>query len=162
MQQCGRAIATESKPLALMVVYTIPTIVQARSSVVRCIMEGNSTEYKALIALTTDLRLAVRSDLISLSGALLSSRLISTDNEAELRNTVHSEAERSARLVELVQNKVQQSAHHYHTFVGILCENQDHHADILKKLDQHVCHSRRQDKGKSIIMCESIDSQKCH
>ena len=98
---------------------------------------GESTpEYKTLIALTTELRHAVRFDLVSLSGALLSSRLISPDNEAELRNTVHSEAERSARLVELVQNKVLLSPRHYHTLVGILHGKQHgYYDDILQKLE---------------------------
>ena len=107
-------------------------------------MGENTPEYKALITLTSELRLAVRSDLISLSGALLSSRLISPDNEAELRNTVHSEAERSARLVELVQNKVLLSPRHYHTFVGILHGNQRRfYDDILQKLEQ----TYQQEKG---------------
>ena len=97
----------------------------------------NSAEYRTLIELTNDVRLAVRSDLISLSGALLSAGLISPDNDAELRNTVHSEAERAARLVELVQIKVRQNSRHYHTFVDIILKDQDLYTDILEKLNRH-------------------------
>ena len=59
-------------------------------------MGENSAEYRTLIDLTSELRLAVRSDLISLSGDLLSARLISPNNDAELMNTFRSDAERSA------------------------------------------------------------------
>ena len=110
-------------------------------------MGENSAEYRTLIDLTSELRLAVRSDLISLSGALLSSRLISPDSESELRNTVHSEAERSARLIELVQNKVRQNSRYYRTFIGILRSNSDQYSDILQKL-QCTYSSHRQEGGK--------------
>ena len=113
------------------------------------VMEENSSEYSTLIDLTVDLRLAVRPHLISLSGALLATRLISADNEAELRNTVHSEAERSAKLIELVQNKVKQTSRHYHTFIGILKGDADHYVyqDILQKLEQ-TYRSHQQEDGK--------------
>ena len=60
-------------------------------------MGEDTVEYNTLIKLTSELRLAARSELISLTGAR-----ISLDNDIELRNTAHSEVERSARLVELV------------------------------------------------------------
>ena len=83
-------------------------------------------EYSTLIGLTRELRLAVRPELISLTGSLLAVRLISLDNDIELRNMAHSEVERSAKLVELVQNKVRQNRpRHYHSFIGILQGNQD-------------------------------------
>ena len=50
-------------------------------------------EYSTLIELTNELRLAVCSELISLTGSLLAARLISLDNEIELRNPAHSERE---------------------------------------------------------------------
>ena len=96
-------------------------------------MAENSAEYSTLLDLTVDLRLAVSSELISLSGALLAKRIISPNNDSELRNTVHSTAERSAKLVELVQNKVRQNSRHYHTFIGIL---EEHCKDIIQKLEQ--------------------------
>ena len=99
-------------------------------------MEENSAEYSTPIHLTSELRLAVRSEFISLTGSLLATTLISLDNDIELRNTVHSEVERSARLVELVQNKVRQNPRHYHSFIGILQGNQDQYRDILQRLEQ--------------------------
>ena len=117
-------------------------------------MEEDSPEYRTIIDLTRELRLAVGSDLISLSGALLSSGLISPDNDAELRNTVRSEPERSARLVELIQKKVLQNPRHYHTFVGILHGHQhQYYLDILQKLEQV-----HQEKKVSIVVLSNTRS----
>ena len=107
-------------------------------------MGENSAEYRTLVDLTSELRLAVGSDL---SGALLSSRLSSPDNDFELRNTLHSEAEQSARLIELVQNKVQLELSNYHTFIDILQSNSDQYRDILQKLE-HTYSSHQQEEGK--------------
>jgi hypothetical protein len=90
-----------------------------------------------MINLTSELRLAVRPDFTALTGSLLASRLISSDNDIELRDTAHFDVvARSARLVELVQNKVQQNHHHYHSFIGILQGKQDQYRDILQRLEQ--------------------------
>ena len=108
-------------------------------------MEDNSPEYRTLIDLTSELGLAVRSNLISLSGALLSARLISPDNDTELRNKFHIEADRAARLVELVQNKVRQNFRHYYTFVGILRGTPGQYSDILQKLDRACAPHQEED-----------------
>ena len=108
-------------------------------------MGENSPEYRTLIDLTSELRLAVSSNLISLGGALLSARLISPESEAELRNTFCSEVERSARLVGLIQNKVRQNSRHYHTFIGILRGNPDQYGDILWKLGQTYSPHQQED-----------------
>ena len=100
-----------------------------------------------MIDLTSELRLAVKSELVTLTGSLLASRLISLDNDIELRNTAHSEVERSARLVELVQNKVRQNARHYHSFIGILQGNQDQCRDILQQLE-HTYQEQQKENGK--------------
>ena len=109
-----------------------------------------SEEYRTMIDLTSELRLAVRSQLISLSGSLLASSLISPESDVELRNMAHSEIERSARLVELVQNKVRQNPHHYHSFIGILQGNQDQYRDILQQLE-HTYQEHQQEDGKFSI-----------
>ena len=49
----------------------------------------------SLIELINELRLAVSSEFISLTGSLLAERFISLDNDIELRNPAHSERERS-------------------------------------------------------------------
>ena len=115
-------------------------------------MADQSAEYDTLIEITVDLRLAVRPHLLSLSGGLLASRLISPDNEAELRNTVVSEAERAAKLVELVQSKVRQNSRHYHSFIGILEGDNDSYvySDILQKLER-TYRSHRKEKGKLFV-----------
>ena len=110
-------------------------------------MAENSAEYSTLIDLTSELRLAVKSELFSLTGSLLAMRLISPDSDADLRNTTHSEVERSARLVELVQNKVRQNPCHYHSFTGILQGNQDQYSDILQQLEQ-TYQEHKQKEGK--------------
>ena len=109
-------------------------------------MTENSAEYKTMIDLTSELRVAVRPELVSLTGSLLASRLISPHNDIELRNIVHSEVERSAKLVELVQNKVRQNPRHYHSFIGILQGNQDQYGDILRKLE-NTCQKQQQQDG---------------
>ena len=111
-------------------------------------MGEDTVEYITLIKLTSELRLAVRSELISLTGSLLASRLISLDNDIELRSMVHSEVERSARLVELIQNKVRQNPRHYHSFIGILQGNQVQYMDILQRLE-HTYQEHQQEDGKS-------------
>ena len=116
-------------------------------------MEYTTAEYSTLVDLTSELRLAVRPELISLTGSLLASRLISPDNDIELRDTAHSgEVERSARLVALVQNKVRQNPHHYHSFIGILQGNQDQYRDILQQLEQAYQKQRQQDGNDTNIM----------
>ena len=115
----------------------------------------SSAEYKTMIDLTTELRLAVKSELISLSGSLLASRLISQEGDTELRNITHSEAERSARLVELVQNKVRQNPRHYCSFIGIFQENQDQYRDILQRLE-HTYQEHQLKDGKIVVTCISI------
>lgn len=94
-----------------------------------------STEYGTLISLTNELRCAVQDDLVPLSGRLVAEHLISPDNASQLRNPMHSEAARAAKLVEIIQNRVQQNAQHYHTFVRVL-ENQglEYYRDILSRL----------------------------
>lgn len=107
--------------------------------------EYTTAEYSTLVDLTSELRLAVRPELISLTGSLLASRLISPDNDIELRDTAHSGEVRSARLVELVQNKVRQNPRHYHSFTGILQGNENQYRDILQQLEQAYQEQRSQD-----------------
>ena len=108
-------------------------------------MMENSAEYRTMIDLTSELRLAVRSELVTLTGSLLASRLISLDNDIEMRNTARSEVERSAKLVELIQNKVRQNPRHYHSFIGILQGNQDQYRDILQRLEQTYQEQQKED-----------------
>lgn len=91
-----------------------------------------TVEYQTLILCTPKLRTAASSDLTRLSGCLLAKGLISRDNDSELRNRHTEVADRAARLVELVQQKVNLDTQNYTKFIEILKENQ--FDDILKIL----------------------------
>ena len=60
---------------------------------------------------------------------------------------MQSEADRAARLVELVQNKVLLDSKHYHTFIGILQSNWGklYYSDILQKMDETYSSHQKKD-----------------
>ena len=94
-------------------------------------------EYNTLISLTGELSSAVKYNLVPLSDSLKAEYLISPENASQLRNQMHSEEERAAKLVDIIQNKVQQNAQHYHTFVRVLdSQGREHHRDILSRLHE--------------------------
>ena len=68
----------------------------------------NSVEYRVLLSYGPKLSLVVRADLATLPGNLLAFNLITPENATDLRDTMHSAAERANRLVELIQLSVQQ------------------------------------------------------
>lgn len=103
-----------------------------------------ASEYRTVVKHTTDLRLAVRFDLVALSGELLAVGLISPDNDSELRNTRQSEAERAAKLVEIIQTKIKLNCKHYYTFLNVLrTRHQQQYSDILHKLDKTLSASKQ-------------------
>ena len=105
--------------------------VEYEYSVIMC----SSPEYNTLCELTDVLRLAVKSNLTNLSGALLAKHLILPTDDSELRNQMHSEASRAARLVELIQMKVCEDPQQYYTFIQVLeDQGRQYYASILKKL----------------------------
>ena len=96
----------------------------------------NSPEYQTVLALVLDLRLAVKSHLTTLGGALLARGLISSDNESYLRNQMFTEAQRAARCVELVQDMIEQDASNFHRFIEVLESNKLQYKTILSKLQE--------------------------
>ena len=119
---------------------------------------SSSSEYNTLIELTGDLRVAVQSDLTHLSGVLLAKYLISPDDDRYLRNQLHSEADRTAKLIELIQNSVHQNPQHYHTFNRVLQDGACQvYADILRKLHQVL--QRHQSNGKGVYSQVSFFSE---
>ena len=94
-----------------------------------------SQEYKTLIRYTPEVRTAVKSHLTSLGGKLISSNLISPENDARLRNLSISEEDRAAELVSLVLDKVKLNKENYRTFLDILKTSGDHFNDLLSKLE---------------------------
>ena len=97
---------------------------------------SETPEYRTMLRCTRALRTAVQPHLFALGASLVSEDLISTDNDSDLRNTMHSEPERAARLVEILQLKVKLESQNYHTFVRILDDDRDIYKDILKTLSE--------------------------
>ena len=87
-----------------------------------------------MISCTSELKTAVSSDLVGLSGCLLAKGLISEHNHSELRNRNIEEADRAARMVELIQRKVKLDRHNYFTFTGILEGDSRFYGEILHAL----------------------------
>jgi hypothetical protein len=87
-----------------------------------------------MVSCTTKLRTAVCNDLVRLSGCLLEKGLISQENDSGLRNRSVEEADRAARLVDLVQQKVKLDSRNYVLFTSILEEDEHHYSDILRIL----------------------------
>ena len=87
-----------------------------------------------MVYCTTKLTAAVCNDLVRLSGCLLEKGLISQENASRLRNRNVEEADRAARLVDLVQQKVKLDSQNYIQFTSILEEDEHHYSDILRIL----------------------------
>ena len=96
----------------------------------------NTPEYRTIIQCTPELTAAVKDDLTSLSGELLAAGLIAEDNAANLRNQFIGKAERAARLVEYVRNRVSLDPGNYHSFIQVLEKRKDDHKNILRILDE--------------------------
>ena len=81
----------------------------------------DSAEYRTLRHHTSALRLAVKDNLIDLSGALFAAGLISEENCDEVENANHTRESRAASLIRVIQSKVQQSpTANYETFTRVL------------------------------------------
>ena len=96
----------------------------------------NSAEYRTLVDLTVDLRLAVRDDLVGLSGALVGAWLITRDDGENMLNSTIPQSGRAAMLVSLIQAKVEQNPQNYQKFIDILERDKLKNEDILKKLQE--------------------------
>ena len=87
-----------------------------------------------MVSCTTKLTAALCNDLVRLSGCLFEKGLISRENASGLRNRNIEEADRAARLIDLVQQKVKLDSQNYVQFTSILEEDKHHYSDILKIL----------------------------
>ena len=96
---------------------------------------AESQEYRTLKRYITEVRTAVKSDLTSLSGSLLSRNLISPENEANLRNQTRNQEDRAAELVSLLLEKVKLNKENYRIFIDVLRTSGDHFNDLLSKLE---------------------------
>lgn len=91
-------------------------------------------EYQTLIECTSTLITAVKNQLTDLSPQLLQRHLITAEQEREMSNNWHYEADRAAKLVGLVRDKVEQNPKCYHAFIEALEEDQSTNRDILAQL----------------------------
>ena len=95
---------------------------------------ADTPEFCTLLQCTPQLKDAVQDDLESLSGELLAARLISSDNDSNLRNPHVSAANRAADLVAYVRTRVTLNASDYHVFIEVLKRREADHKSILKIL----------------------------
>lgn len=107
----------------------------------------NSPEYKTFAALNNDVNLAVRSNLVSVGGYLVSCGLISPDDYDSLRNRMHPESDRAADLVTLVLRKIQEDPGNYRKFVSVLERDRVQNNHILSKLNQEYEYQRNSQQG---------------
>ena len=96
----------------------------------------NSPEYRTIIRCTPDLTTALGGDLTQLSGELLAAGLIAENNAAALRNPFIDKAERAAKLMGFVRNRVSLDTDNYHSFIRVLETRRADHKDILQILDK--------------------------
>ena len=94
-------------------------------------------EYKCMRDCLTDLRLAVRADLLWLCGELHANRLISEDKERSLRNRNVDEADRVAELCSLLIDKVRLDPENYHVFLEILKKKERFFKEIIALLGDY-------------------------
>jgi hypothetical protein len=96
---------------------------------------AESQEYKTLKRYIPEARTAVKANLTTLGGRLLSRNLISPQNDANLRNQSRSEEDRAAELVSLLLDKVKLNKENYRIFTDVLRTSGDHFNDLLSKLE---------------------------
>ena len=99
-------------------------------------MDHNTPEYRTMIQCTPHLEIAIKNQLTTLSGELLAVGLLSTDNAGALRNQTIDEADRAAKLVEFVANKVCLNTSDYLLFVEVLQKRRTDNKSILPLLEQ--------------------------
>ena len=81
---------------------------------------AETQEYTTLKQVVPQLRLAVQSNLVTLSGHLFAKGLITDEEEIELRNDSKSRAYRAADLISMVMNKVKLDPQYFKIFIDIL------------------------------------------
>ena len=117
----------------------------------------DTSEYRTIFACAIDLRLAIhRHDLTQLEDKLSSRNIISKSelsssiSKGELSSSISKgesaayesswkeppKLARAASLVWLIQNKVEQDAKTFHTFIGLLEEDKERYHTVLLKLQQ--------------------------
>lgn len=104
----------------------------------------NTPEYLTVQELVNDIKLAIKPNLLTLGGQLEASRLITTDNNARLRNLMFTEAQRAAQCVQFIQDRIEEDASNYTKFYEVLMKDKMQNESILKKLHETYVHFQRQ------------------
>ena len=98
-------------------------------------MASNTAEYRTLQSLTNELSLAVKQDLTGVCGALFADGLITRGICEDLGNALLPKEERAARLIGIIQDKVQEGPHNYQIFISVLEKRGlTQYRDILRTL----------------------------
>lgn len=111
----------------------------------------SSPEYKTFTALTNDLNLAVRSNLVALGGSLLSCGLITPEDYDNMRNRMHPESERAADLVTLVLRTIQEHPGNYDEFIRVLEQDRMQYKHILSKLKDQYEFQRSNQQQQGVV-----------
>ena len=96
----------------------------------------DTAEYQTIKKCTPQLKIATQHTLTKLSGHLLSRGLITADQDGELRNNMHSESDRAAKLISLILNKVELAPKYYSMFINALEEDKLNNEIVLKLLEE--------------------------
>ena len=107
----------------------------------------DTPEYKAFVACTNDICLAVRNSLITVGGSLLACGLIAANENSMLVMSAIPVGERAAKLVsEFVLTKIQADSGNYHKFVAVLEQDRMQYNNILSILKKEY----KKQRGKKI------------
>ena len=100
-------------------------------------------EFQTISATTEKLRLALQHHLVSIGGALVGRGVISPGQDGILRNEMHPEASRVAKLTQWILEKIQSGdTQIYHTLIEVLQQN-PMHAHILGILQETYAQFQR-------------------
>ena len=109
----------------------------------------NTPEYRTLIRCGPELSNAVKLDISTLSGELLSKGLITSENRDNLTNPMISVGHRASELVSMVRTRVELDARNFHHFIDTLLMRVNDHRDILRILDEGY-------KSNGMSLCEIL------
>ena len=124
----------------------------AGSSALADYHNAGTVKYQTMIKHTEELKIAISDNLGTLSGCFFANRLITDENRQEVTNVHNSSVDRAARLVDIIQRKVQLNHQNYDTFIDVLKQaGSDYYNDILSKLSETL-----RDYGNSFVPLSTI------
>ena len=102
------------------------------------IMPGeNTVEYQTILRCRERIKLAIQNDLTAVSDRMVEKGLITSDDSTELRNSMHSKANRASNLLDLLLPKINANEKNYKVFIDdILGANRYFYGDIIDHLEK--------------------------